>query len=165
MAKNCSFDIVSTIDMAEVKNAVNQALMEIRQRFDFKGSKTEITLDEGKRQLTLISDDDHKMKSVIDVLQGKFVKRQVSLKGLDYGKLEDASGGTVRQIITVQNGIPQDKGKDIIKEIKAMKIKVQAQIMDDQVRVTGKNRDDLQSVIANLKQKDFGLDMQYTNYR
>ena len=139
--------------------------MEIKQRFDFKGSKSNITLDEGKRQLTLFSDDDHKMKSVIDILQGKLVKRQVSLKGMDYGKLEDASGGAVRQVITVQNGIPQDKGKDIVKEIKSMKIKVQAQIMDEQVRVTGKNRDDLQLVIANLKQKDFGLDMQFTNYR
>ncbi len=165
MAKTCSFDIVSIVDMAEVKNAINQAMMEIRQRFDFKGSKSQITLEEKENQVTLVSDDDYKMKSVIEVLQGKLVRRKVDIKALDYGKLEDATGGTVRQTIKIQQGIPQDKGREIVKLIKGMKIKVQAQIMDDQVRITGKNKDDLQTVIAQLKQKDLDLSMQFTNYR
>jgi len=165
MAKNCSFDIVSQVDLQEVKNAVNQATMEIRQRFDFKGSKSEITLDEGKSTLTLISDDEHKMKSVIDILEGKLIKRSVSLKALSYGKVEPAAGGTVRQSVELQQGIPQEKGKEIVKAIKGLKIKVQGQVMDDQVRVSGKNRDDLQAVIAELKEKDFGIAMSFTNYR
>tara|TARA_B100000686_G_C16790236_1_gene978163 strand:- start:2009 stop:2506 length:498 start_codon:yes stop_codon:yes gene_type:complete len=165
MAKNCSFDIASVIDMAEVKNAVNQSLMEIRQRFDFKGSKSNIMIDENKLQLVLISDDDHKMKSVVDILQSKLVKRKVSLKAFAYSNPEHSSGATVRQIVKIQNGISQEKGKAIVKEIKSMKIKAQAQIMDDQVRVTGKNRDDLQDVIENLKQKEFEIDIQFINYR
>lgn len=165
MAKNCSFDIVSNVDFQEVKNAVNQAVMEIRQRFDFKGSKSEITFDETSAALTLISDDEHKMKSVVDILEGKLIKRKVSLKAVSYGKVEPAAGGTVRQGIQLQQGIPQEKGKEIVKAIKGMKIKVQGQVMDDQVRVSGKNRDDLQAVIAELKEKDFGIAMSFTNYR
>ncbi len=165
MAKNCSFDVVSNVDLQEVKNAVNQAMMEIRQRFDFKGSKSEISLDEKVPALNLISDDDHKIKSVVDILESKLVKRKVSLKALSYGKVEPAGGNTVRQAIQLQQGIPQEKGKEIVKAIKGMKTKVQGQVMDDQVRVSGKNRDDLQVVIAELKEKDFGIAMSFTNYR
>ena len=165
MAKNCSFDIVSNVDLQEVKNAVNQATMEIRQRFDFKGSKSEITLDEKVPTLNLVSDDDHKMKSVVDILESKLIKRKVSLKALSYGTVEPAGGNTVRQAIQLQQGIPQEKGKEIVKAIKGMKIKVQGQVMDDQVRVSGKNRDDLQVVMAELKGKDFGIAMSFTNYR
>ncbi len=165
MAKNCSFDIVSIVDLQEVKNAVNQAMMEIRQRFDFKGSKSEISLDEKASALNLVSDDDHKMKSVVDIMESKLIKRKVSLKALSYGKVEPAAGSTVRQTVQLQQGIPQEKGKEIVKAVKGMKIKVQGQVMDDQVRVSGKSRDDLQAVIAELKEKDFGIAMSFTNYR
>jgi uncharacterized protein YajQ (UPF0234 family) len=165
MAKNCSFDIVSNVDLQEVKNAINQAVMEIRQRFDFKGSKSEITLDEKVPALNLVSDDEHKMKSVVDILESKLIKRKVSLKALSYGQVEPAGGNTVRQAIQLQQGIPQEKGKEIVKAIKGMKVKVQGQVMDDQVRVTGKSRDDLQEVIAELNAKDFGIAMSFTNYR
>ncbi len=165
MAKSCSFDIVSQLDMNEVKNAVSQATTEIRQRFDFKNSKSEITLEDKEERLGVVSDDDYKLKSVLDVLQGKLVKRQVSLKALDYGKVEPAAGGTVRQTIRLQQGISQDKGREIVKFLKGIGLKVQGQIMDDQVRVTGKSRDDLQTVIAELKAKDFGLDLSFSNYR
>jgi uncharacterized protein YajQ (UPF0234 family) len=165
MAKNCSFDIVSNVDLQEVKNAMNQAVMEIRQRFDFKGSKSEITLDEKIPAINLVSDDEHKMKSVVDILEGKLIKRKVSLKALSYGPVEPAGGNTVRQVIQLQQGIPQEKGKEIVKAIKGMKIKVQGQVMDDQVRITGKSRDDLQAVIAELNSKDFGIAMSFTNYR
>ena len=165
MAKSCSFDIVSEVNMAEVQNAINQAMMEIHQRYDFKGSKSEIKLEDKENQLVLISDDEYKLKSVIDVLQGKLVRREVSLKALDYGKVEQAGGSTVRQIITLQKGIPQDKGKEIVKFLKTLGVKVQGQIMDDQVRVSGKNKDDLQTVISAVKQKDFDIAMRFTNYR
>ena len=165
MAKNCSFDIVSNVDLQEVKNAINQAVMEIRQRFDFKGSKSEINLDEKIPAINLVSDDEHKMKSVVDILEGKLIKRKVSLKSLSYGQVEAAGGNTVRQAVQLQQGIPQEKGKEIVKAIKGMKIKVQGQVMDDQVRVTGKSRDDLQEVIAALNAKDFGIAMSFTNYR
>ena len=164
-SKSCSFDIVSVINLEEVQNAVNQAMAEIRQRYDFKGSKSEITLEKKDNKVVILADDDIKLKSVIDILQGKLVKRKVSLKALDYGKVEAASGDTVRQGITIQQGISQDKGKEVAKAIKGMGVKVQSQIMDDQLRVTGKNRDDLQTVIANLKEKDFGIAMDFTNYR
>ncbi len=165
MAKNCSFDIVSNVDLQEVKNAINQAVMEIRQRFDFKGSKSEITLDEKIPAINLVSDDEHKMKSVVDILESKLIKRKVSLKSLSYGQVEAAGGNTVRQTVQLQQGIPQEKGKEIVKAIKGMKVKVQGQVMDDQVRVTGKSRDDLQEVIAALNAKDFGIAMSFTNYR
>ena len=164
-AKQCSFDIVATTDMAEVLNAVNQATMEMRQRFDFKGSKSEITLDNKEAQIVLLADSDSKLTAVIDILEGKLVKGKVSLKALSYGNVESASGGMVRQTVKLQQGISSDKGREIVKFIKEMKIKVQAQIMDDQVRVTGKNRDDLQEVIAALKEKDFDIAMNFTNYR
>ncbi len=165
MAKNCSFDIVSNVDIQEVKNAINQATMEIRQRFDFKGSKSEINLDEKAPALNLISDDDHKMKSVVDTLESKLIKRKISLKSLSYGKVEVAGGNTVRQEIKLLQGISQEKGKEIVKAIKGMKIKVQGQVMDDLVRVSGKNRDDLQEVMAELQAKDFDIAMSFTNYR
>jgi len=164
-SKSCSFDIVSVINLEEVQNAVNQSMAEIRQRYDFKGSKSEITLEKKENKVVVLADDDIKLKSVIDILQSKLVKRKVSLKALDYGKVEAASGDSVRQNIIIQQGISQEKGKEVAKAIKGMGVKVQSQIMDDQLRVTGKNRDDLQTVIANLKEKDFGIAMDFTNYR
>ena len=164
--KSYSFDITCSTDLSEVQNACNQTMLEIRQRFDFKGSKSQVEIDMKTAEIKILSDDDHKLNSVIEILKGKLVKRKVSIKALEYGKVEAASGDTVRQNIKVQQGIPQEKGKEIVKHIKTLGLKkVQAQIMDDQVRVNGKNRDDLQSVIANLKEKDFGIDMSYTNYR
>lgn len=163
MAAENSFDIVSKIEMTEVTNAVTQTTKEISQRFDFKGSKSQITQE--KDALVVISDDEYKLKSVVDILQGKLVKRGVPVKNLSYGKMEPALGGTVRQRITLQQGIPSDKAKEVVKSIKDSKIKVQAAIQSDQVRVSGKNRDDLQAVIALLKGRDFGIELQFTNYR
>ncbi len=165
MADEHFFDIVCDLDMQEVLNAVNQAMKEILQRFDFKGSKSNIELDKGTRTITLTSDDETKLKSVIDILQSKLVKRGISLKALSYGKVEAASGGTVRQAVTLQQGIPQDKAKEMVKLIKDLKIKVNAEIQKDQVRVRGKKIDDLQLIIAKLKEKDFGIALQFTNYR
>ncbi len=158
-----SFDIVSKVDMQEVDNAVNQAIKEIGQRYDFKGSKCQITPE--KDSVKILADDDYKLKAVVDVLQSKFMKRNISIKALQYGKVESASGGMVRQIITVQQGISKEKAKDITTAIKESKLKVQAQIQDDQVRVTGKNRDDLQEAIQLLKGKDMNVEMQFTNFR
>ena len=157
-----SFDIVSKVDMQEVDNAVNQAIKEIGQRYDFKGSKSQITPE--KDSVKILADDDYKLKAVVDVLQSKFLKRNISIKALQYGKVEPASGGLVRQIITVQQGISKEKAKDIIAVIKEAKLK-QAQIQDDQVRVTGKNRDDLQDAIQLLKGKDLDVEMQFLNFR
>jgi uncharacterized protein YajQ (UPF0234 family) len=165
MAKDNSFDIVSVVNMPEVVNAINQAMMEIKQRFDFKGSKSDIKLEEKDKKIVLLSDDEYKLKSVIDILQSKLVKRGVSLKALVYGKVEPASGGAARQEITLQHGIPTEKAKDIVKLIKDTKLKVQAQIQGEQVRVSGKNKDDLQSVISLLRGKDMGIDLQFVNYR
>ena len=166
VSKSSSFDIASTTDLAEVQNACNQTMLEIRQRFDFKGSKSQVELDTKKAEVTILADDGNKLNAVIDILQSKLIKRKVSIKAMDYGKIESASGDSVRQVITIQQGIPQDKGKEIVKFIKGLGLKkTQAQIMDDQVRVTGKDKDDLQSLIASLKEKDFGIDMSFTNYR
>ena len=165
-SKNSSFDITSETDLAEVQNACNQTMLEIRQRFDFKGSKSQVEIDMKTAEIKILADDAHKLNSVIDIIQGKLVKRKISIKALDYGNVEAASGDTVRQSIKIQQGIPQEKGKEIVKHIKNLGLKkMQAQIMDDQVRVTGKDKDDLQSVIESLKQKDFGIDMTFTNYR
>ena len=165
-SKSSSFDIASVTNLAEVQNACNQTMLEIRQRFDFKASKSQVEIDMKPAEIKIISDDAHKLNSVLDILKGKLVKRKVSIKALDYGKVEAATGDTVRQNISIQQGIPQDKGKEIVKYIKTMGLKkIQAQIMDDQVRVTGKDKDDLQTVIASLKQKDFNIDMTFTNYR
>ncbi|HXY54857.1 MAG TPA: YajQ family cyclic di-GMP-binding protein [Nitrospirota bacterium] len=163
MAAENSFDVVSKIDMAEVTNAVSQALKEISQRFDFKGSKSNITQE--KDALVIVSDDEYKLKSVVDILEGKLVKRRVPIKNISFGKVEPAQGGAVRQHAKLQQGIPTDKAKEIVKAIKDSKVKVQASIQADQVRVSGKNRDDLQAVIQLLKEKEFGLELQFTNYR
>ena len=165
MAANSSFDIVSEVNLEEVQNAVNQSMVEIRQRFDFKNSKSDVTLDKGAHQMVLVSDDEVKMKSVIEVLQSKLARRQVSLKALEYGKIELASGGAVRQTVNIQQGIPQLKGKEIAKFIRGIGAKVQSQIMDTQIRVTGKKKDDLQTVMTSLRAKDFGIDISFTNYR
>ena len=163
MAASNSFDVVSEVNMMEMSNAVQQAMKEIKQRFDFKGSVSDIRL-EGEI-LTLDSDDESRLKAVIDVLTTKLVKRGVSLKALQYGKIEPATKGSVRQVVTVQMGIPVEKAKEIVKFIKGSGIRVQAAIQENQVRVSGKNRDDLQAVIGSLKAQDFGLDLQFTNYR
>ena len=163
MAGSNSFDVVSEVNMMETSNAVQQAMKEIRQRFDFKGSVSDIML-EGDT-LTLHSDDESRLKAVIDVLTTKLVKRGVSLKALQYGKVEPAAKGTVRQVVTIQKGIPVEKAKEIVKFIKGTGIRVQAAIQENQVRVSGKNRDDLQATIGSLKAQDFGLDLQFTNYR
>ena len=149
--------------MQEVDNAVNQAMKEIGQRYDFKGSKSEITQE--KDSIKVLADDDYKLKAVIDVLQSKFLKRNISIKALQYGKVEPSSGGMVRQMITVQQGISKEKGKELIAAIKESKLKVQAQIQDDQVRVTGKNRDDLQQAIAMLKKEFADTPLSYDNFR
>lgn len=163
MAKNCSFDIVSEVDLQEVKNAVNQTEKEIRQRFDFKGSKSELSL-EGE-EIKIIADDEFKLKSVIDILQTKIIRRGISLKSLDYGKVEPAFSGNVRQIVKIQKGIDKEKSKEIVGAIKGAKLKVQAQIMDAQIRISGKNKDDLQKLIQFLKEKDFKIELQFTNFR
>ena len=163
MAEN-SFDIVSKVDLQEVSNAIQQALKEIHQRYDLKESKSNIEL-EGKDAMILTSADDYKLKAVNDVLQTKLVKRGVPLKALDYGKIEPAAGSTVRQRVAMQQGIPTEKAREIVKAIKDTKKKVQASIQGDTVRVSGKDRDALQEIIAVLRQKDFGIDMQFTNYR
>jgi uncharacterized protein YajQ (UPF0234 family) len=165
MADEHSFDIVCEVDMQEVTNAVSQASKEIGQRFDFKGSKSSIDFDKAKGAVTLISDDEQKMKNVIDILQSKLVKRGVALKALNYGKLEPAAGNTVRQVITLQQGIPQEKAKEIVKIIKDLKLKVNAEIQKDQVRVRAKKIDDLQAIMANVKERDLGIHIQFSNYR
>jgi len=158
-----SFDIVSKVDMQEVDNAVNQVRKEIEQRYDFKGTSNEIDLE--KDNLVILAADDYKLQAVIDVLKGKLVRRNVSTKCLDFGPKEPASGGAVRQRIAIVQGIAQDKGKEIVKAIKQSKLKVQGQIMEDQVRVTGKKIDDLQDVIQLMKGSDFGIELQFINMR
>jgi len=164
MAQQNTFDIVSNIDHAEVINAINQALKEVQTRFDFKGSLSSVEM-EGRDAIILTSDDEYKLRSLNDILQSKFVKRGVPLKGLDYQKVDQALGGTVRQRVLLQQGIPQEKAKEIVKFIKETKLKVQASIQGDLVRVAGKDRDILQEVITALRQHDFEIDMQFTNYR
>ncbi len=165
MADEHSFDIVSKVDIQEVLNAVQQAMKEISQRFDFKDSKSNIELNNDKNEIVIVSDDEYKLKSVIDIFQGKLVKRKVSLKSLIYGKIEPALSGTVKQVITLQQGIPTEKAKEIVKMIKDTKLKVQAEIQKDQVRVRAKKIDDLQSLIRLLKEKDLGIHMEFANYR
>jgi uncharacterized protein YajQ (UPF0234 family) len=165
MAEN-SFDIASRVNLEEVLNSVQQAMKEIRQRYDFKGSKSSIELHKESGEIVLVSDDDFKIKSVVDVLQSKLVKRRVPLKALNYGNVEQAAGDTVRQVITLQQGIPTEKAKAIVKMIKDMKLKkLQAEIQKDQVRVRGKNKDDLQAVITMLKEKDLDIHLDFVNYR
>ena len=159
-----SFDIVSKVDLQEVSNAIQQALKEVHTRFDLKDSKSNIVL-EGKDALILTSQDDYKLKAVNDVLQQRLVKRGVPLKALSYGAIEPAAGYTVRQKISMKHGIQTEKAREIVKSIKNSKHKVQASIQGDLVRVSGKDRDTLQAVIALLRNTDFGIDMQFTNYR
>ncbi len=163
MAEN-SFDIVSKVDLQEVSNAIQQALKEIHTRYDLKDSKSDIQLD-AKEELVLTSADEYKLKAVTDVLQGKLVKRGVSLKSMTYGAIEPAASSTVRQKVTLQQGIAIEKAREIVKLVKNSKLKVQAAIQGDFVRISGKDRDTLQQIIALLKQSDFGIDMQFTNYR
>ena len=160
-----SFDVVSNVDIPEAVNAVDQAMREIKQRYDFRGSVSKIELNQKESKITMTSDDEFKLKSVVDVLQGKLVKRGISLKALVYGKVEGASGGTARQEVTLQQGIPQEKAKEIVQLIKDKKMKVQAAIQADQVRISAKKKDDLQEIISLLKEQDFGLPLQFTNYR
>ena len=160
-----SFDIVSRVDLQEVSNAVQQAMKEIGQRYDFKGSKSDIELDHSTHEIKLVSDDEFRLKSVIDILKGKLAKRKVSLKSLDFGKVEAALSGTVRQVINLQQGIPVEKAREIVKIIKSAKLKVQSEIQKDQVRVRAKKIDDLQTVIALLEEKDLGIHMEFINYR
>src|ERR671921_2422393 len=163
MAQQNSFDIVSQVDSAEIANALNQTLKEVRQRFDFKGSKADVVHE--KNELVLTAEDETKLRNMNDILQQKLVRRGVPLKAFSYGRVEPAAGGTVRQHAAIQQGIPSDKAKEIVKFIKESKLKVQAAIQGDTVRVTGRDRDTLQDVIAQLKSKDFGINMQFTNYR
>lgn len=163
MAQQNSFDIVSQIDNAEISNALNQTIKEVRQRFDFKGSHANVAHE--KTELVLTAEDETKLRNMNDILQQKLVRRGVPLKALNYGNIEPAAGGTVRQRAQIQQGIPQEKAKEVVRFIKDSKAKVQASIQGDVVRVSGKDRDTLQDIIAKLKAKDFGIHMQFTNYR
>jgi cyclic-di-GMP-binding protein len=165
MPQEFSFDVVSKVDLQEVQNAVQQASKEIATRFDFRGSKSKIEWNEKELQLTLTSDDEHKLKSVVDILETRLVKRGVAVKSLEYQKVEPAAMGTVRQLVKVQQGIVSEKAKEIVKAIKDQKLKVQAAIQADQVRVSGRVKDDLQAVMALLRARDFGVPLQFTNYR
>jgi len=159
-----TFDIVSKIDLQEVSNAIQQALKEVHTRFDLKDSKSSIEI-EGKEAIILHSIDDYKLKAVNEIFQQKLVKRGVPLKGLTYAAIEPAAGGTAKQRITMQQGIPIEKAREIVKTIKDTKKKANASIQGDLVRVSSKDRDTLQEIIALLRQRDFGIDMQFTNYR
>ncbi|MDQ0257522.1 uncharacterized protein YajQ (UPF0234 family) [Evansella vedderi] len=163
MAKDSSFDIVSQVDFSEVTNAVTMATKEISTRYDFKGSKSSITLE--NEELVLVSDDEYKLEQLKDVLISKLIKRGVSIKNLDYGKLEGASGGTVRQRAKLIQGIDKEQAKKINTLIKNSGLKVKSQVQDDQIRVTGKSRDDLQKVIAAIREADLPIDVQFINYR
>ncbi|MBM7693991.1 uncharacterized protein YajQ (UPF0234 family) [Peribacillus deserti] len=163
MSKESSFDIVSKVDFPEVTNAVTAAMKEIKTRYDFKGSKSDITLD--KEELVLVSDDEFKLDQLKDVLISKLAKRQVPIKNLDYGKIEGASGGTVRQRAKLIQGIDKENAKKINTIIKNSGLKVKSQIQEDQIRVTGKNRDDLQGIISAIRGADLPIDVQFLNYR
>src|SRR5918998_5398664 len=163
MAQQNSFDIVSKVDRAEITNAINQTSKEVSQRFDFKGSHASVTLEE--KELVLAAKDETRLRNMNDILQQKLVRRGVPLKALSYGKVEPAAGGTVRQHVAIQQGIPSEKAKEIVKFIKETKVKVQAAVQGDIVRITGRDRDTLQEVITQLKAKDFQINMQFTNYR
>lgn len=165
MAQEFSFDVVSVLDMQELDNAVNQAMKEISQRFDFRGSKSQILLDKEKKTIVLSSDDEARLKSVTDILQTKLIKRGVSLKALVYGKIEPALNTTVRQTISLQQGISQDKAKDINRAIKDSGLKVRSQIQGEQIRVIGKSKDELQKIMDILREKDLGVPLQFVNYR
>ena len=163
MAAENSFDIVCKVDMQEVANALDQTRREVDTRYDLKAAKNEVAIE--KQEITVSSADDMKLKAVVDILQSKLHKRGVPLKALTYGEVEDAAGGRKRQKITLQQGIPIDKAKEIVRLIKDSKVKVQASINEDKVRVAGKNRDDLQKIIAMVREKDLGIAVSFDNYR
>jgi uncharacterized protein YajQ (UPF0234 family) len=165
MAQESSFDIVCKLDLQEVRNAVSQAVKEIRQRFDFKGSKADIALDEKANELTLSAEDDMKLRNLAEVLRMRLVKRSLPLKAFAFEDPKPASLGTLRQTVKLQQGIPTDKAKEIVRLVKDTKIKVQTAIQGDQLRVSGKNKDDLQAVMRHLKESALDIDMQFTNYR
>ena len=165
MADNYSFDIVSEIDWQEIDNAINQARKEIQQRYDFKGSKSTIDYSQKDKTMTIMGDDDYKTKAVIDILQNKFVKRSIPLKAMKFKPEEQAGGGMIRQVIEVQQGISKDNAKMLVKMIKDAKLKVQAAIQDEQVRVSGRDKDALQDAIALVKKADLDFAVQFTNYR
>jgi uncharacterized protein YajQ (UPF0234 family) len=165
MADEHSFDIVSRVEMQEVLNAVQQAAKELSQRFDFRGSQSSIDLNREKAEITLVSDDEYKLNSLTEILKNKLVKRNVSLKALSFGKREKAAGDTIRQVVSLQQGLSSERAKDIAKLVKDMKLKVHSEIQKDQVRVRGKKLDDLQSVIQMLKGKDFDFHIEFINYR
>lgn len=163
MAGESSFDVVSRVDRQELDNALNQTRKEIENRFDFKHSKTNIEADDKK--ITLISDDELKMRNVVDILQSKAVRRGIDIKAFDFGAVEPAASGTVRQVVTLRSGIPKDQSRELLAHIKALKLKVTAQYQDEQIRVSAKSRDDLQRVISSLKAMEFELPLQFVNYR
>lgn len=160
-----TFDVVSRIELPEVQNAIQQTMKEVITRFDLKDSKSTVELNEKEHEIQLASKDEFKLKAVVDILESKLVRRQVPLKGLTYGPVTPAAGSTVRQEISLQQGIPIEKARAIVKKIKDSKLKVQASIQGDFVRVSGRDRDILQAVIRLLRETDFGIDMQFTNYR
>jgi uncharacterized protein YajQ (UPF0234 family) len=163
LASESSFDVVSRIDQQELDNALYQARKEIENRFDFKNSKTSIESD-GKK-ITIVSDDELKMRNVIDILQSKAVRRGIDVRAFEIGALEPAAGGTVRRVVTLRSGIPKEKSKALLERIKSLKLKVNAQFQDEQIRVCGKSKDDLQRVIASLREMEFDLPLQFVNYR
>lgn len=164
MAQN-SFDIVSQVDLQEVDNAVQQAVKEISQRFDFKGKLAKIEFDRKEKKIMLTAENDFILKSIVEVLQGKVVRRQISLKALSFGEVETNVSAVAKQTVTIQQGIPKEKAKHVVQAIKETGLKVQPQIQEDQIRVFGKNRDDLQAVIQAIRQKDFDIPLQFVNYR
>jgi uncharacterized protein YajQ (UPF0234 family) len=163
LASESSFDVVSRVDRQELDNALNQARKEIETRFDFKHSKTSIDFD-GKK-ITLISDDELKMRNVVDIFQTKAVRRGIDIKAFEFSAVEPAAGGTVRQVVTLRSGIPKEKSKALLEKIKSLRLKVSAQYQDDQIRVSGKSKDDLQKVMASLRSMEFELPLQFVNYR
>jgi uncharacterized protein YajQ (UPF0234 family) len=165
MAQTSSFDIVSEVNLQEVDNALNQARKEIAQRYDFKNSKSSLDFQQKEKKIVVVSDDEFKLKSVLDIVQSKMIKRGVPIKALKYGPIQPAANSTVRQEVSLRVGIEKDDAKLLVKKIKDSNLKVQAQIMDDQVRVTGKSKDDLQHVISLLREAEFPFAIQFVNYR
>lgn len=165
MPETFSFDVVSRIDMQEVANALNQTRKEIAQRYDFKASRVTVDLDAKEKNLTLVADDDFKLKSALDILQSKLVRRGVPLKALIYGKVEPAAGGAVRQVIVLQSGIDKENARRITALVKDSKLKVQAQVVGDQVRISGRGKDDLQAIMQRIREADFSFAVQFANYR
>jgi uncharacterized protein YajQ (UPF0234 family) len=165
MAQEFSFDVVSEVDLQNADNAINTANREIQTRFDFKGSVSRLVLDKKENKITLYSDNEGKLKNVVDILQGRLVKQGIALNALEFQKVEPAEGGTVRQVAKVTQGIPSEKGKEMVRAVKDAKLKVTPSLQGDQLRITGRSKDDLQSAMALLRGRDFGLPIQFTNFR